>query len=256
VETAIKYLTRTSAGRRPKRPAPPVDMDFPDDEPAFAAPVAEVQTQALTLPTKAKSIVVQDQESLTAANAFLQDIKRMAAQIAATFDPQIATAHKLHRSLIEEKKKFTDPLDLAEKLVKPKIAAYLVEQERIKREAAEKRAKAEEDARKLAEKAVAKAEKLEEKGEPEKAAAVIEQAFKTVEAITDAAPVVPEAPETNGLSLRTEWKFVITDVNKIPREYMVPDEVAIRRVVKALKDKANIPGVRVYSEAALTQRLS
>lgn len=260
-ETAIKYLTRASAGKLPKKPVPTVDSEFPEDEPAAMTPVhiniaSELKTQALAIPIEAKTIIVKDQGSLTAANDFLAEVKRMGQRIAETFDPQIYQAHKLHRSLIDEKKKFTDPLDLAEKLVKPKIAAYLADQQRIKREAEEARARAEEEARKLAEKAVAKADKLEEKGESGKATEVIEQAFAKVEAITSAAPVIPDDPETNGLSLRKEWKFIITDVKLIPREYMIPNEVKIRQVVRALKDEAKIPGVRVYSEDTVSQRLT
>lgn len=191
-ETAIKYLTRASAGKSSKKPAPIANSEFPEDDPAIMTPApiniaSELKTQALAIPLEARSIIVKNQDSLTVANDFLAEVKRMAQRIAETFDPQISQAHKLHRSLIDEKKKFTDPLDLAEKLVKPKIAAYLAEQQRIKREAEEARARAEEEARKFAERAVAKAEKLEEKGESGKATEIIEQAFARVEAITNAA---------------------------------------------------------------------
>lgn len=69
-------------------------------------------------------------------------------------------------------------------------------------------------------------------------------------------PVVPDEPETNGLSLRKEWKFVIVDAKLIPREYLIPDEVKIRRIVRAMKEQANIPGVRIYSEDTVSQRLT
>lgn len=43
---------------------------------------------------------------------------------------------------------------------------------------------------------------------------------------------------------RITWKFEIVDANKIPREYMIPDEMKIRGVVKV--GIREIPGVRIY----------
>jgi hypothetical protein len=61
--------------------------------------------------------------------------------------------------------------------------------------------------------------------------------------------VVPsEVPKVQGLSFRTDWKWEVVDVSLIPREYMMVNEVAINGVVRALKDKTNIPGIRVYAE--------
>jgi len=61
--------------------------------------------------------------------------------------------------------------------------------------------------------------------------------------------VVPSpVPKVEGLSFRTDWKWGGTDVSQVPREYMMLNEVAINGVVRAMKDKTNIPGIRVYPE--------
>mgnify|MGYP006883576854 CR=1 FL=1 len=61
--------------------------------------------------------------------------------------------------------------------------------------------------------------------------------------------VLPKAtPKVHGISYRDNWKFRITDPNKIPREYMVPDEKAIGVIVGRLKERCNIPGIEVYCE--------
>lgn len=44
------------------------------------------------------------------------------------------------------------------------------------------------------------------------------------------------------------WKFEITDPDKVPREYCCPDVRLIKETVKALRDSCVIPGVRVYNE--------
>ena len=45
----------------------------------------------------------------------------------------------------------------------------------------------------------------------------------------------------------TVWEFEITDPDKVPLSYRPIDTAAIARDVKALKDRASIPGVRVFS---------
>lgn len=45
---------------------------------------------------------------------------------------------------------------------------------------------------------------------------------------------------------RKYWKFRITDVSKIPSEYMIPDETALGRLARSQKEKASVPGVEFY----------
>jgi hypothetical protein len=70
----------------------------------------------------------------------------------------------------------------------------------------------------------------------------------------EAAPIVPEAPRASGLSLTETWKFSIVDASLIPREYLVPDEIKIGRIVRAMKGETKIPGVRIYSEKSVSSR--
>ena len=138
------------------------------------------------------------------------------------------------------------------------------ERERLEREAA----KAEEAARKKRAAEEAKARKLEEEGRAaeaeakRKAAAEREEArLREAEAKRDAAEQVPvapvvhtEQPQVKGVSTRQTWKFEITDPDQLPREYLVANDKAIGSVVRALKDKTNIPGVRVYCEDSIAAR--
>jgi hypothetical protein len=54
-------------------------------------------------------------------------------------------------------------------------------------------------------------------------------------------------PKVVGISTTKQWKFRITNAALIPKEYMVPDEVKIGGVVRALKDQCHIAGIEVYS---------
>ena len=142
------------------------------------------------------------------------------------------------------------------------------EQERIRRE---EEARLREEARKEQERlaaearlAEAKAEQLrlaaeEKRREGELAeAARMESRAEQQEAKADTAvaqartvptPYVPPAnTKLTGIATRENWSFRVTDASKLPREYLVPNETAIRNVVRGLKGATNIPGVEVFRD--------
>lgn len=57
--------------------------------------------------------------------------------------------------------------------------------------------------------------------------------------------------ESGSVQFRTEEKFEILDYTKLPWEYLVPDESAIR---KAMKEGLRLPGVRYYTEEVPVNR--
>ena len=93
----------------------------------------------------------------------------------------------------------------------------------------------------------ANGKKVVEKGKEEKADALMAQAEMIV------APVITtqEAPKVKGVATKTIWKFEITDVSQLPREYMTPDTTKIGSVVRATKGTLPIAGVRIYSEEVI-----
>ena len=66
-------------------------------------------------------------------------------------------------------------------------------------------------------------------------------------------PDIPAPAKAEGVSLRENWTFEIVDESLIPREYLIPDEVKIRKVVVALKDKTNIPGVKAINRPIIVK---
>lgn len=262
-EGEVKKIIGASRRRKfspAAKPAAHEPEEFPVNEPEFPeesdSPViaGDPKRDALAAPKYAVTIRVNDQPTLDAANGFLKNVKLLIGKIDETFDPQIEQAHRLHKSLLAEKKKFTAPLEDAERIVKRTIAGYLAEEDRKRREAEAERARIEAEARAEAEKKLRAVEKAEAKGDIAKAEAIAQEAVNTMAAKIEAAPVVPDAPIASGLSLRKVWKFRIIDEKLLPREYLVPDEMKIGRVIRALKDEANIPGVSVYSEDDVSSR--
>lgn len=97
---------------------------------------------------------------------------------------------------------------------------------------------------------LAQAEQLQQAGDPEGASLILEAGAnsKPVVSMADTEP-----PKVKGFGFRKGWDFEIIDATGkvvedsllLPREYLMPNEQAIRKVVAALGDKAKIPGVRV-----------
>lgn len=209
-----------------------------------------VEEKALTITDQAKAVKVTDAETYTVAGTLWKAIGDMIKEVEATFSPICDSAHKAWKITVAKRDGFLDPLKEARASVKAMMAKYDAQQEAIR--LAEQR-RLEEIARKEAEEralmdAIAAEEDAKRNG------ATKEEAQQEAAAIIDVpvyvAPVVipKEVPKVAGLSFRTIWKFQITDAGKIPAQYMVPDEVKIGQVVRALKQAANIPGIRVFEE--------
>ena len=85
----------------------------------------------------------------------------------------------------------------------------------------------------------------------QQAAALAKQAEK---AGIDTSLIPMEAPKVeagDGRALVQTWVFEVVDEAKVPREYLVIDEVKIRKVVQALKDKTNTSGIVARMEASV-----
>lgn len=210
----------------------------------------ELETKITVSLVKAGEMIVANQEDLSRANDFLLSIKELRKEIDSVFGPVIEAAYKAHREAVAQKKKFEEPLAKAEQMVKQKIAGYLEEVERIRRQQEEEKRKAEEEKRRIEEEMLRKLAKADDESEMEK---VIKSAEKKLAKIEEVEVI--DKPQTVGLSMREVWKFEIVDEEAIPREFLVPDLAKIGKVVQQLKGETKIPGIRVYSEKVLSARI-
>jgi hypothetical protein len=256
-QVIVKQLRRrekSKFGPRPEMAISPAGESYFPEEPGTAleaVPLSikqrDLEASVATLPQLARLVVVKDQESLSAAEQLRGEVKAKRAEVDAAYDPRIGQAFALHKGLLSDKRRFTDQLDEAERILnKQKIAPYLALVESERREAERKRSEAETKAREEASKAVTKSAALEADGKFDEAARVVEKASAKVDAVLADAPEVPEV-ET-GLSLRKDWKFSVIDPKALPREYLCPDEKKIGRIVRASNGELAIPGVRIWSE--------
>jgi len=210
----------------------------------------ELETRVTVSVVKAGELIVRDQESLSKANDFLLGVKELRKEIDEVFGPIIEAAYKAHKEAVAQKKKFEEPLLKAEQMVKSKIAGYLAEMERIRKEQEEMKRRAEEEKRRIEEEALRKLAEIEKETEIEQVIQVANEKIAIVPEVE-----VMEKPQTVGIAMREVWKFEIVDEMAIPREYLMPDLAKIRKTVQALKGEAKIPGVRIYSEKELMARI-
>ena len=127
---------------------------------------------------------------------------------------------------------------------------YLMEQERIRREAEEaaRRAAEEERERKLKE-----AMALEAAGDKEGAEAAVEEAVVMDEATGYSVPA-PVKSKVSGVSTSKDWEITNIDTAKVPvnfsgMELRPVDQAAVIRLIRASKGIIAIPGI-AYREVA------
>ncbi len=177
---------------------------------------------------------------------------------------ELKTLRRMRKELDDARKKVTVPLDTAKRAVmdqfkgadrplafiedglRKSMGQYTEEQ---RRKAAEAQAELDRKAREVAE-----AELLEEAEETGDESLleepVIEQRVQERRVNVSAAP-----PKVEGISKPIQdWKCEVTAPNLVPREYCMPNEPAIRAMVKAQNGNIKIPGVRIWPEDRIAVR--
>jgi len=179
------------------------------------------------------TIKITSEEDALQAGSFLRKNKETQKFVKDYFEDARAATYKAYKEVTDQIKFFVGKLEKAEKAVKRKVSDYQMEQERARRE----------EARRLAEEA-------RKREEERRLAQAIETGDEEIlEKPVEAPQVKVEEPrKMDGVSFVEKWTYEIQDVSQIPREYLMPDERKIRSHVASMKDKAKIPGVRIYAD--------
>jgi hypothetical protein len=209
---------------------------------AVREPDLSLETKALSYTDRAKKLTIYSSLDYTVAGEFVKAVDALGKEVEASFGPQIAQAHTLHRSLIAERDRHLKPLAEAKQYARRLMVSYDQEQERKRREEESRlqklARKAEEDA-KLQEAIAAEAA-----GQTEEAQAILEEEVYVPPVI-----VKKDVPKVSGVQFRTVWKWRVKDIKKVPLEYLMMDEVKIGSVVRARKQEGEvIPGIEAWSE--------
>lgn len=181
-------------------------------------------------------------------------LRHIKTQIARVGEERLA----MTRPLDESKRRITgmfqpylDKLEKASRAISAAMVAYNQELER-KRIAAQAELDriAKEKADREKEELAKSAEKALDDNKPELAVLYAEKAEKIIPKPIDAVKVSQPA----GTAFTTRWTFEITDEKLIPHEFLIVDRVTLGKVVTAMKEKTNIPGVKAVPQTGVSSR--
>lgn len=214
----------------------------------------QVGKEALTVVQQATGLEVIDFDSRNRAAELGRIVAGLDRQAEEKFEKLKKPLNEAKAEVMAWEHSVRDPLAEAKKYLSQQIGCFDAEQEKCRRieearlqEEARRQAAAE--AKRLAEEqAIADAVELEAAGDKAGAQAVLNNPVP-VQVYCPPVIVPRLTPKAEGVSTSTNWTFRVTNEALIPRDYLAVDEKKIRQVVKALKNKANIPGIEVYPES-------
>lgn len=226
--------------------------------------------EALTLPEKAKAIVIRTADDYRQAADFKITLAGWRKKITEEFAPMKEAANKAHKAITAKEGEYLKPITDAEATLKASIIKWQDEQERLRRIKqacieAEARAAAEAD-RKRREEEAAAIRKAEEEAALNAAIAAGDDdiaPLPPVEAYIEPALYIPPpiaAPtyeKVTGLGITRRWGAEVTDIKKlcravadgvVPESYVLPNQVALNQRAAADKNSLLIPGVRAIQK--------
>jgi len=248
-------------------------------------------TQAITIPTDtaleqqtnriaaiAKAFRVTDASTMEEAGKLTGAIVSLQTQVKETFDPVVEAAHKLHKAAIGARSKHLDPLIAAETHLKLEGRKYFLAQEQKRREEEDRRRRLAEQANLEQERQKAEAEskqresdellrkaaEAEQQGKVEAAEALLEQAVEAapppvmpaLRAPTPApAPLPPIQTKVEGLGSRKVWKWRCSNLDQVPRAYLMLNEKLLNSLATSTKGSQQIPGIEFYQDVEMRRAL-
>ena len=205
--------------------------------------------------TEAQKISVVTEKDYAEAAEVLKTVKTKAAEVTEFFKPLKDAAHKAHAEICNREKACLAPLKDAEAVIKNAMKDYLMEQDRLRREAeAAARKAAQEEAEKRMNEAIA----AEQSGDTAKAEQLFAEA-SVADTLSGNITVLAEKPIVQGVSATKDWEIVSVDADKVPAylcgiELRPVDLGAVKRLIKASKGSVQIPGVTYKETLSMSAR--
>lgn len=242
--------------------------------------VARVRTEASELVAKAKATVVCDEASAEAAITVIDSLTTRAREIEKLYrtlkDPIVKAGKECDAAF----RPMLDAIEEANRSMKRSLAAWREQvrqeqerKEREERQRIEREQRAAEEARIKAEREAMEAARIakeaEESGNLEDQIAAEELRMESEDRVRETAaaaevaqavaPIVAPPPASvasqtmrsasgASVTLRKRWVFEIVDADAVPKDYLMIDEVAIRRAITS--GCRAIPGLKIFQTEA------
>jgi hypothetical protein len=208
---------------------------------ALAAPNPQtiaLKNSAIEIATRATLLKVVDSTSLLEANNMLVAIAQAKKNLDAHKQALIKPLNDHIKSITATYfKPAIEPLEQANQTLRDKVIAFTVL-------AQQRAAKVREAEEAKAMELNTQAEQLAAEGKDEAAAEVAQQATEhAVAAVTTVGPSRVMSTDSSQVTTRTRWEFTVTDPARVPREYLMVNEKAIRAAVNS--GTRAIPGVEI-----------
>lgn len=219
---------------------------------------------------KIRAVKEKAKEIKRIRSSILDPINTAKENTRAFFEPALTKCEEIINTLGQRMAEWRAEQERIEEEKRRKAESEAREKERIERERLRKEAEAkDEEARQIWEEAETKRRKTEELAKKESfeksevARQEAEKAEKEAKKLSEEAKdlrvearevkfeakeIKSRAEKIDGLHFRRYWKARIVNANKLPREFLKPDEVAINDYVSKNKENAKIAGVEVYFE--------
>jgi hypothetical protein len=233
MERQVDFSAATKPKSQRQKPLPPAKLyDLEPIKKQFAVYSAEIDKMV----AEAEALELTDTNSMTQAVTFGTLAKQLFKKIEEARKRETQEPGDFVRTVNRFAKTYQDRLKAIEDGLKKKISDFRYQKELERREA---ELKAEKERQKLQ-------EKLDEEAE-----------VRGVETVQVEPQVVPKEDtttrtETGTSHQRLHWTFEIVDAEKIPREYLIPDEKKLRQAVAMGLRK--IPGLEIFEKASTVFR--
>jgi hypothetical protein len=228
---------------------------------------------------QAEILIIVDDATYLLAGQLLKAVKSLQAEIEATFDPVIESAHRAHQQALLAKSAHATPLLKTEGLLKNKILqrdnVLRMAKEQADREQRESERKAREEQetaerkareeaaeqKRQAEMALQMALEAEQEGDTQTADELLAEAAKVesipvvipkVATLPAPRPLPPPPPKIQGVSSRTVWRWRVKELNDVPRAYLLLNETLLNTVARTSKGQTHIPGIEFFSKQDLS----
>ena len=186
-------------------------------------------TESLRLKDYAHTRAIVNAGDLAGATDDLSIIAKVVKGLEAKRKDYLAPFQNHVKEINEAFKSLAQPIEEANQITRQKVGAFHQQQELRRKEQ-------EEINRKRME--AAQAEAKLNNGE-------ISEPVNLVEVTPEVSHVETSMGST---SMRDNWKYTITDLAQVPREYLVVDTAMLTSIAKKQHDNKQIPGIRFYNE--------
>lgn len=211
----------------------------------------DLKEQVQMIRDTAESIVISNEEDLQNATNFIKELKEKQKVVSDFYNPMVKATKESYNKIKNERDMLLNPLKETEKEIRVLMNEYNTKILKLKMAEEEKiRKEKEEQDKKLLE-----AQKDIQQGNTEqgyaKAQEVLDNTTLTKKNI--------DIPKVSGMATRTTYKITITDITKIPTTYNNIPLVELStigkkyiveqyKMLKALKQELNIPGIKITEE--------